>query len=606
MITDHNGANWTPTNGSTLTGIHINVNIFSITSGYTCYIATGVPFEVYAIESLISGTIDGDGRGYSGGYINNNGAGPGGGIQGLTNVRGSGGGGYGGDGGDGENNSSSSGVGGDSYGYNSDSIIQRGSGGAGGSSGGGWATPGGNGGASILISSNDITITGTITCNGISAASYTGGAGGGGAGGGILLIAYDLNIMSATLRCIGGNGGNGSGTSDGGGGSGGRIKGICSLITGNLTSQSLVTAGAGGPAGDAGSVGTIHSNAYLGRCDSTHSIGQTINFNVPGNVILSSIILKASNITTSGACTITIYDSPDKNINYGSDTNIIDTIVDETWDFSPDIRLQDGMLNYYIELTTGAADVLLYFSCFNSYEDGALYTDDKPVHGVDLYMKIYSVAHITNPVIYNISNRAIKCMFGKLLAGAVHRINANGTGTIEYEDIFSDQKFIGDSAGYDNVTYNTVSDAVDFSSDGYLYYKYDTKHPISEIPILTADIYIASGSPRIQIAEDINGEHGSWYDIDDAVVHNVQTDYELDSEHLSLAGKTCLYFRFDFPSATGTVSDFKLNVNLKTDTAQTPVVNAGGSANTFRCDQDPASSIDGTVTLYYNDAKYAG
>lgn len=605
MITNHNGADWTPANGSTLTGIHTNVRIFTITSGYTCYIAAGVPFEVYALESLISGTIDGDGKGYSGGATSNNGAGPGGGLRGQTNSTGAGGGAYGGDGGDGQDDYAGMGEGGSSYGTSDEYSILKGSGGGGGGDGGGWATKGGAGGGSILISSNEITITSTIKCNGIDAGSDTGGAGGGGAGGGILLLAYDLNIMNAILRCLGGDGGNGSGTSDGGGGSGGRIKGICSLITGVLASQSLVTAGSGGPSGDAGSVGTIHSNAYLGRCDSTHTVGQIINFNVPGNVILSSIKLKGS-YSTSGACTITIYDSPDKNINYGSVVNTFDTGVDETWDFSPDIRLQDGMLDYYFEVTTSAADILLCYSCFDSYEDGTLYTDDKPVHGVDLYMKIYSIAHVTNPVVYNISDRNIKCEFGKLLTGAVHKINADGTGTIEYEDLFNDQKYIGDSAGYDNLSYNSGTNAVDFSSDGYIYYKYETKHPISEIPMLTADINIVSGSPKIQIAEDINGEHGSWYDINDTIVDAVQTDYELDSEKLSLVGKTCIYFRVDFLSATGTLFDFKLNVDIKTDTVLIPMVDEGGSANTFRCDQDPTSSIDGTVTLYYNDAKYAG
>lgn len=601
MITDHNGANWTPTNGSTLTGIHINVNIFSITSGYTCYIATGVPFEVYAIESLISGTIDGDGRGYSGGYISNNGAGPGGGLRGLTSIVGAGGGAYGGDGGNGEEDYAGKGEGGSAYGSSDECIIERGSGGGGGGSGGGWATPGGNGGASILISSNDITITGTITCNGISAASYTGGAGGGGAGGGILLIAYDLNIMSATLRCIGGNGGNGSGTSDGGGGAGGRIKGICSLITGNLTSQSLVTAGAGGPAGDAGSVGTIHSNAYLGRCDSTHSIGQTINFNVPGNVILSSIILKASNITTSGACTITIYDSPDKNINYGSDTNIIDTIVDETWDFSPDIRLQDGMLNYYIELTTGAADVLLYFSCFNSYEDGALYTDDKPVHGVDLYMKIYSVAHVTNPAVYNISNRDIKCMFGKLLTGAVHRINANGTGQILYTDLYSNDIYIGDCFSMENAL--RVFGEIEIYGEGHLAYYLDSIYPISSIPTLLTRTRAAVGNVQIQISTD----GLSWYDISESIIDDADTTYNLYSDDVDFIGKTRIYFRFYLDSTSAAEVVFiTLTLNLDTSTAQIPVVDKGGSANTFRCDQDVTSSIDGTITLYYNDAKYAG
>ena len=605
MITDHNGADWTPTNGLTLTGIHTNVNLFTITSGYTCNIATGVPFEVYAVESIISGTIDGDGRGYPGGYINNNGAGPGGGIQGMTNIAGSGGGGYGGAGGNGQNDYAGVGTGGSSYGLSDEYIIQRGSGGGGGSSGGGWATRGGTGGGSILICSNKITITGIIKCNGINAESDTGGAGGGGAGGGILLIANDLDVMNAILRCLGGSGGNGGGTSDGGGGAGGRIKGLCSHLVGNLTSQSLVTAGSGGPSGDAGSVGTIHSNSYLGRCDFAHTVGQTINFKIPGNVILSSMILKTS-FLTSGTCTITVYDSPDKNINYGSVAITGSTGGEHTWDFSPDIRLVDGMLDYYFELTTSTADMLLSYSCFDSYENGTLYTDDESVHGVDLYMKIYSIAHVTNPAVYNVSNRDIKCEFGKLLTGAVHRINADGTGTIEYEDLFNDQKYVGDSADYTNATYNPVTNGIDFTSDGYLYYKYDTKHPIESIPILSADIFIASGTPKIQIAEDNNGEPGSWYDIKDAVAHNITTDYELDSEDLSLVGKTCIYFRFDFLSSTGTLDDFKLNVDTKTDTAQTPVIDTGGSPNTFKCDQDPASSIDGTVTLYYNDAKYAG
>lgn len=207
--------------------------------------------------------------------------------------------------------------------------------------------------------------------------------------------------------------------------------------------------------------------------------------------------------------------------------------------------------------------------------------------------------------IYNTADTSVKCSVGNdILDGAIHRINADGTGTIEYDDDFSTTNYKHTLAASLNISYDATDDELDIADDGYIYWNIDTKYPITGIPILTSQINIISGIPTIQISTD----GSTWYDIDTAIVDDVDTEYELDNAaSLSLKGNTSFYFRIDCGgtgAVTCSVKSFKLDINIVTIDAENPVINTG-AANTIRCDQDADSGMNAEVSLIYRDRKWA-
>lgn len=201
--------------------------------------------------------------------------------------------------------------------------------------------------------------------------------------------------------------------------------------------------------------------------------------------------------------------------------------------------------------------------------------------------------------IYNTSDTTVKCnVASDMLAGAIHRINSDGTGTINYTDDFTTQKWYGKVTEL-NATHDEVDNELDIADDGYVYWEIDTNLPVNGIPILTSRTNITTGIPTIQIS--INGT--TWYDIDTAIVDDVDTEYPLDSDgNLSLEGETLLYFRFDCvkaAAATCSIKSFELDINIHTIYAKNPIINKGATASTFRCDQDSDSSMNCEVKIIY-------
>lgn len=268
------------TSSTNLTGT-INADWFEITSGDTAFVTAGAPLVINARNVIISGVINGNGRGYQGPAINTVGTGPGGG--GTSTNSGCGGGSYGGVGGTGGLDAGDSpGVGGAIYGTSNGTDNDMGSSGG---SGTGIST-GGNGGAAINVNAEYINIQGSILANGNTAAvDGTGRGGGGGAGGGILLDAFNLSC-SGTLSAKGGDGGTGTSTANdsGGGGGGGRIKGFTSgsiVFTGTSTTAN----GIGGPNGTSspgqpGTLGTVYFGAGAFDLVPSTSIGTEENINL--------------------------------------------------------------------------------------------------------------------------------------------------------------------------------------------------------------------------------------------------------------------------------------------------------------------------------------
>ncbi|MFZ2188280.1 MAG: hypothetical protein WAV73_01815, partial [Candidatus Moraniibacteriota bacterium] len=157
------------------------------------------------------GSINVDGKGYTGGN-QSNGAGPGGG-QGGTVYTNAAGGGYGGVGGN--NTKYNPYLGGTTYGIQNQP-TDFGSGGGGVSDN---SHTGGNGGGAIKLTvTNTLTVDGSLTANGNSGSGNGSTSGGGGSGGSIWVSTGTL----AGAGTITVNGGNAPSTSAGGGG-GGRI-----------------------------------------------------------------------------------------------------------------------------------------------------------------------------------------------------------------------------------------------------------------------------------------------------------------------------------------------------------------------------------------------
>jgi protocatechuate 3,4-dioxygenase beta subunit len=235
--TNLNGADFTPTNGATLTGRYCNIGTFTVSSGFTVNVAVGSKLKIYSQNASILGNLNADLDGFQGVQTSNtNGNGPG---AGGGNGNWASGGGYGGNGSRGNNGSG--GLAGISYGSITEP-TDLGSSGGGGSNGG----SGSGGGAIKLNITNTLTNNGSITANGGTA---NGNAGGG--SGGSIWITTNTLAGSGVIRANGGNAGN-----NGGAGGGGRI----ALYYNTKTLSGAVTATGGAATGGAGAggAGTVY------------------------------------------------------------------------------------------------------------------------------------------------------------------------------------------------------------------------------------------------------------------------------------------------------------------------------------------------------------
>lgn len=241
---NHSGADWTPSSGDSLCGLHVNINNFRINGGDTVYVMPydGVNsnygfLEVQANNNVqVLGTLTASGAGYGGGgggaggspYCNVENCNPGG-TCGPTGSGGSGiAGGSGGSGGNCGSSGAGGGSGGGPYGGNNGSPgNSSGCGGSGPNGGngnnGGYAAIGSNGDSST----NDLLNIGSGGGGGgggsspecFGPAGYGGGGGAGNRGGGyIKLIAVNNLTLNGSLNATGlsnssGNGAAGTNTS---------------------------------------------------------------------------------------------------------------------------------------------------------------------------------------------------------------------------------------------------------------------------------------------------------------------------------------------------------------------------------------------------------
>lgn len=605
---DHEGADWTPADTTIIGGVHYNIGTFLVTTGYTLHLEDDNELEVYANIITVTGDIDGNGHSNSGSGNGGNGG------DNSSGAGGGGGGGYGAAGGAGGAGTwGAAGSAGAQFGTTDTTIISLGSKGGNGGINSSSSTPGGAGGGSIYLSGNTVSVTGTVSLNGLNGAGGSSGGGGGGGSGGGLLIVGGAIVFSGTYNATGGTGGsttNTEGDGGGGGGAGGRIKIIYrtinvagatfTLTAGNKGTSSHATDGNDGNAGD-------HTDTEI-KCDSTYAMGQTFTpeTTIAGKFYVSEIRLWAMAVSVSGKVfTITVYDDSGKGTTYGSATLTISTTDEKAFEFEPWIELPDATSQYYLEVTTPDGDV-----DFGTYGNEPLPGEDLYFKVVlverhSMYVKVFGLIPVESPQVYNIADTTVKCdVANEMLVGAVHRINADGVGTVSYNDDLSTGKYNVDAVASLNCTYDSINNELDIADDGYIYWKCDAKGVISGIPTLTSRINITTGTPTIQISKDA----ATWYDITTAIVDDVETVYELDTSSLSLKGETLFYWRYDCVKAAAaacSVKSFELDVAMHTIDFEHPKVSESG-VSTFRCDQDATSGMACEVSLIYRDRSWVG
>ena len=578
---DHGGDDWTPVDALTISGVHTNISTFTVTNGYTITLTAGTACEINAGTISVVGTINGNAKGGvgSGGYSSSGG----------------GGGGYGGTG------ATGAGPGGDPGPVRGDAttptILQGGNGGATND----CATVGIGGGA-IILRAHDITISGTLNFNGGNGAYSHDDSTGGGSGGGILIIGWDVTLPG-TFNIDGANGG--SGGADGGAGGGGRMKIFAqtldtSGITYSVNPGTVYVAGA-----VAAAVGTYNTYTTIGQCTASLAFGQTIKIDTLQSV-LTSVSLNVRTLTSADDYTLKIWDSTSKNTEHATKTETISATGLIEFTFATPISLTSDT-TYYIEVnpdTTGDC-IFDVYGAQDPYANGSYYLNVIEVDEMDAYMVVDGYIGVKSPSVYNTADPTVKSnTANEMLIEAVHQVNSDSTGTIQYADDFTTIKYLGDNTDISDVTHDSGDNELDLADGGHIYYRIDTKYPITGIPTLTAQIDITAGTPTIQISSDAS----TWYDIDTAIVDDVETEYELDNAtSLSLKGLTSFYFRIDC-GGTGTVTcsikSFQLDANIVTIDVENPVINTG-AANTFRCDQDAASGMNCIVELKYRDRKWA-
>ncbi|HNW70419.1 MAG TPA: T9SS type A sorting domain-containing protein [Bacteroidales bacterium] len=315
---DHGGADWTISANTLLGGTHTNIGTFTINSGVTVTIdASCHSFFVQADNIVVSGTINANGVGYTGGTGGNygglwadDGSTDGRGITGCwdkDNCHGLGlGGGYSGTAGSGPGGGGAGGNGTMGYGskqvcgwFGDDGGMVGGGGGAGGGAGGTYGGSGGAGKAGGQGGSDDNTcgnagcqsyIEGSGGTGGTAVATYGStttetieyGSGGAGAGGGGRGSFFYSHVAPHTGYSAGENGGAGggavrlianhnltidatgsiyvNGANGGAGGEGGEndyTADCCSDLNDDCTEQTYTAPGGGGTGAGGGSGGGI-------------------------------------------------------------------------------------------------------------------------------------------------------------------------------------------------------------------------------------------------------------------------------------------------------------------------------------------------------------
>lgn len=312
---------------------------------------------------------------------------------------------------------------------------------------------------------------------------------------------------------------------------------------------------------------------------------------------LDSIELYTAGITSGGALTMTLYDSPAK-------CTLIASDVLQVWGGSPARWLKwwfgveiEGQ--FYLELS-GSSPVVTFehYTASDLYSTGSEYVSGSIQTGKDLKFKTNYIIRddVEGPNIYNTSDTGTQISVANdIINTAEHVINSDDTGNITVGDDFSTNKYTTMMHSGRFLTRDIINEELDLYHGAYIVYHIDTKYPITGIPLLTAQVALTLGTATLQISTD----GGVWYSNDETLVDDVSTIYNLDnSTSLSFDGQTHLYFRIinNIVTNTSILKSWTLNINIDTTTAQNPYI-FYDTVNTFKCDQDVESGINCTIEL---------
>jgi hypothetical protein len=203
----------------------------------------------------------------------------------------------------------------------------------------------------------------------------------------------------------------------------------------------------------------------------------------------------------------------------------------------------------------------------------------------------------------NMADETTICkLCNKLYPGSTYRVNADGTGYFEYVDIFTDTNYIPivvvDSSGC-QIDSNTYL----MNAGGYLVYKFDVKFPIVGAPTL---IMYMTGAVQVLIAEDVNGNPGTFYAIDyNPLTSEIDGHYFTyvlnNTSNLPLAGRTILYFKLTTPTNQAcTIKSMHLKCDLETIDAERITLNPGANSLKFQ----GVGDMNCNFSVYYRDKKW--
>jgi YVTN family beta-propeller protein len=210
-----------------------------------------------------------------------------------------------------------------------------------------------------------------------------------------------------------------------------------------------------------------------------------------------------------------------------------------------------------------------------------------------------------NVEIYNTADQFTRLgICNSLFPGCSVRVNADGTGFYRYYDFFDSNLYLSVAQPPTGVTWNSVSKTITIASGGALTYCFNTKFPITGLPVL--NLYVVSGAPQITIANNTGQAIESFYTIDgnsNVPINCVLKQYGLNAQiNCSLAGSTIFYVRIAPPTGTTCIiSSLYLYADIVTVDAERPQLNVGGT-NTFKIEMDGDAACN--VNLFYPDRKW--
>ena len=255
-----------------------------------------------------------------------------------------------------------------------------------------------------------------------------------------------------------------------------------------------------------------------------------------------------------------------------------------------------------LDITGGANEQMILRLYLKSSE--AVYT--AYYKNSDISREYIRMTGVENLVVYNNADDTIQTdILNEIYPDQTFEINPRGIGTFEYTMDLSDANTRRLEYYSSGATLDTGNTKYTLSASGFIEFYFDTRYSITGIPILSTNIDILTGTPTIQIAEDVAGVPGTWYDIDTAVVDAAETAYNLVSgSDVRFKGKTKIWVRIETNGGTLDMSSFYIGADIIAEDAAFFYINKNGVSTTLHATQGANSSGVCIVTLGFNNRRF--